>query len=192
VKTALNLPFTAALGLILSSPLMPLAAAPEVRPGREGDLAKLVAPIHGRKACYARIYDSEHLKKNPRQQTKSLMLQIQYHYPEKREQHQQPYYLYRLKAQVKGQKAALQASGDCAPDGAKIRCSVECDGGEFFLELEKATGGLRLSLDQPLRMGSCGEEDNVEWGAGGKADDKVFRLWETNATCPSIDSETDR
>lgn len=176
-------------GAVLGLAAMPASAGPEVPLGREGDLARIVPPIHGRGACYARTYDTAHLKRHPQQKVTAFLLRIRYYFPETRYKYSQPFYRYELNARIRGRKETLSVSGDCVHEDATIRCGVECDGGGFRLELEPGTdaAALRMSIDQRLRVTGCGEEDDVELTPG--TDDKLFRLQKvSDAACRPLDS----
>ena len=105
--------------LILLAPLLTDSAfAQPVPPGQEGELGKLLAPVHGRKICFARTYDAAHLKRHPKQTVTALLFRLEYHRhdpdPPNYPQGQRNYY-FRMAAKVKGQHKTLHASGECVP-----------------------------------------------------------------------------
>lgn len=61
----------AAVALLLSA-----LASPRAQAGNPLD--DLVAPVLGRSACFSRVYDDAHLKKNPRQKTTSMVVWLKY------------------------------------------------------------------------------------------------------------------
>jgi hypothetical protein len=184
-----------ALGLF-AIPLaaMPAAAQP-VPPGQEGDLARVLAPVHGRKVCFARTYDTAHLDSHPKQKVTALLFQIRYHrhpvdrgYP----QGQRNYY-YVLSARLRGQAKTLYSSGECVPGTSGFACGPDCDGGGFGVDLERG-GALLVRLEPRLRMtlGCDGddEQDTVDLTPGN--DDKVFRVEKTSlSACQPLDRKYD-
>ena len=168
------------------------AAAQPVPPGQEGELGRLLAPVHGRKVCFARSYDAAHLKRHPKQKVTALLLRLEYHRhdpdPPHYPQGQRNYY-FRMAAKVKGQQKTLHASGECVKGENAIGCGVECDGGGVAVERAPKGDAIIIRLDDRIRMtrGCDGDEDNtIDLTPG--ADDKSFRLDKVGlAACAALD-----
>lgn len=144
----------------LASPALAQAAAPQPF------LGDILEPVHGRSVCYARVYDAEHLRRNPGQKVRSLVLQVRHyhHKPSKFSPDGQRNYYFALAARVKGERGRLVATGECGAGGDLSGCGPECDGGGFTLT--RGPGGtllLDLSDYKRLRMSrGCGGGDDEE------------------------------
>lgn len=174
--------------LLLAGPAVPQA----IEPGKEGALALIVPPKDGARACYARVYDADHLKAHPRQKVAAIGFRLTYyiHEPDEFFPKGQRNYYFQLDARLRGGGKPLVASGECSPhpDGRSIRCGVECDGGGVIIRQRAggkvlvdlgATGGIRMT------QGCDGddEEGAVELLPG--ADDKEFLLSrQGDSACP--------
>lgn len=55
------------------------AMAQPVDPGTEGELANILPPEVGRRVCYARSYDAEHLKAHPKQKVTEIRFRLAYY-----------------------------------------------------------------------------------------------------------------
>jgi len=168
--------------------LMP-AAADTVDVGKEGRLARILEPEPGARICFRRVYDAKHLKAHPQQTVTEMEFRLAYHkfpaddfYP----QGQRNYY-FDLLVKRRGHASTASGGGECAPQGDRIFCGVECDGGGLYLE---PTGnGIKLSFGGMwgirLSEGCDGsDEGNTELTPG--ADDKAFRLTAIK-DCPAYD-----
>jgi hypothetical protein len=156
------------------------AHAQPVPLGQEGELGKLLPPVHDRKICFARTYDAAHLKRHPKQKVTAMLFQIRYHRhdPDETSPDGQRNYYFGMAAKVKGQRKTLYASGECTSDGENIYCGIDCDGGGVAVRRDAKSGALIVSFEDAqsyLRMSvGCGEDETVDLTPG--ADDKVFRL----------------
>lgn len=176
LRPARGLPIT----LLMLACVTPAIAQP-VPLGAEGELGKLLPPVHDRKICFARVYDPAHLRRHPKQMVKSVLFHIRYHRhdPAKEYPQGQRNYYFGMAAKVRGQTKTLYASGECVPGKGAIHCGVECDGGGVVVQRD-GSGGLAIGfspLSGRIRMtvGCGGGEDNtVDLTPG--ADDKLFRL----------------
>lgn len=165
-------------GLALVLTTAPVAAQP-VEPGREGELAHIVTPVPGARACFTRTYDAHHLQRHPRQRFTALLMELRYHRhdPSRDEPRGQRNYYFSLLARVKGEPRRLLASGECVPQGPNISCGLDCDGGGFGLSRGR-NGAVLLDMTTfgRLRMTrGCSDEENAVVLTPG-ADDKRFRL----------------
>ncbi|WP_232631761.1 hypothetical protein [Methylobacterium sp. Leaf118] len=156
------------------------AAAQPVPEGRASPLSALVAPVHGRKACFARRYDAAHRQRHPRQLVTAMSLTLRYHRhpPDRHHPHGQRNTYFTLTAVLGAGRGRLTASGECMAPGSEIACTQDCDGGGFGLT-RAPDGTLLLDLTRygRLRMTrGCGGEETggVELMPG--ADDRIFRL----------------
>ena len=182
----------AAACLLAPPPLI----AQAVEPGKEGELARIVAPRQDARACFGRIYGARHLQTHPDQRVAKMDFRLAYeiHEPDQFFPKGQRNYYFQLRVGLRDQKQGrpLQAFGECAPsaDGKRILCGVECygggvvirrrDGGKLLIDLA-ATGRIRMTE-------GCddGEEDGVELLPG--KDDRTFLLNETAAgQCPAYE-----
>jgi hypothetical protein len=186
---AQSLAFAITVGTFLT--LLAPAASQPVSPGREGDLGKLLPPIHNRRICFARTYEPAHLKERPKQKVQAVLFQIRYHRhdPQKEYPEGQRNYYFGMAARVKGYRNTLYASGECVPRQSGIRCGVDCDGGGVGLEHDAKTGLLAVRFEDEqsyLRMTlGCDGEDSVDLKPG--ADDKIFRLKQASlSACRSL------
>lgn len=173
-----------ALGL-LAFVLASVAALSEpFDPGKEGELAKLVPPRDGERACFSRAYDAKHLQAHPDQKVARIDFTLSYyiHEPDEYWPQGQRNYYFRLQAELRDRKASrpLSAAGECSPsaDGKGIWCGVECDGGGVVIE-RRDGGKLLVDLEATGRIrmteGCDGEEEDSVDLVPGK-DDKTFLL----------------
>ena len=177
-----------AAAVLASLPVAGLA----ITPGEEGELANLVPPEDGARACFARSYDAAHLAIHPKQTVAEMQFRLTYyiHEPDEFYPQGQRNYYFEVKARQKGQSQMLTAAGDCNPavGGNAIFCSVDCDGGGVTVSRTGDAGNILVDLRTVgrLRMTlGCGdeEEDAVELTPG--EDDNTFLLTETPAAeCP--------
>lgn len=173
------------------------AAAQPVDPGKEGELAKLVKPVPGARACFRRDYDARHLSQHPLQKVTHMEFRLTYfqHEPDAYYEQGQRNYYFELLARLRDQKTArpLSAMGECAPgrNDKAIFCGVECDGGGVVIRLRDRPDQLLVDLSASgrIRMTSdCGEDEEnaVELEPG--EDDRTFLLTKTaEADCPAYD-----
>ncbi|MBB6465462.1 hypothetical protein [Aminobacter carboxidus] len=191
----------------LRSPILPLVAlsvllvcadarAQAIEPGKEGELANLIPPEAGARACFGRVYDEAHLKTHPRQQVTEMQFRLAYyiHDPDAFFPKGQRNYYFEVLARLRGHKQPkpFSAMGECGlrDDGKSIFCGVDCDGGGVMVK-RNGDGKIMLDLEAlgRLRMTSdCGEgeEGGIELSSG--ADDKRFLLSKLPASeCPAYD-----
>ncbi|MCC3244051.1 hypothetical protein LG047_01740 [Methylocystis sp. WRRC1] len=71
--------------------------------------------------CYVRVYDADHLAKNPRQ----IIRRIQF---ERMEGDYDPPQ-YGVRVHLKSDKRPWDAGGPCKPEGASLRCDLDGDSG---------------------------------------------------------------
>jgi hypothetical protein len=164
------------------------AVAQPVEPGEEGDLALLVKPEHGARACFSRIYDAAHLNAHPRQTVTEMHFRLSYykHEPDQNYPLAQRNYYFKLLAKRRGDADMLSSFGECTIYEGKMGCGVDCDGGG--VGLSRAGSGrilIDLTVMGRLRMtNGCGEGDYVDLEPG--EDDKTFLLGPT-AECPPFE-----
>lgn len=174
--------------------LAPLSAAADtITPGDEGELARFLPPVEGKRVCFARVYDADHLARHPKQKVTQLEFRLAYHRFEPDEffpQGQRNYY-FEVLAKVRGQSKLLTSMGECSPASGKISCGVECDGGGVVAERSAKAGKILVTFGDyyGLRMTTgCGEDedgDTVMLEPG--EDDKEFLLSE-KSSCPAYDA----
>lgn len=172
------------------------AGAQAIEPGKEGELAKFLAPQDGGRICYSRVYDAAHLKAHPKQQVTEMEFRMAYytHEPDEFFPQGQRNYYFALLAKLRGQDSdqPLIAEGECSTNdnGKSIFCGVECDGGGVVVT-RRDGGKILVDLDVMgrLRMSSgCDESDDVVELERGE-DDKTFLLSQmTESSCPAYDN----
>jgi hypothetical protein len=192
MKMSLHLALGLAIGLVAIRLTAVPAAAQPVPPGQEGDLAKILAPVHGRKTCFERTYDADHVKRHPKQKVTALSFQIRYHRhpPARAFPDGQRNYYYVLSARVRGENKALYSSGECVPGRSGFACSPDCDGGGFGVDLERGGDALLVRLHDRLRMtlGCDGDDEGATYELTPGADDKVFRVEKASpSACQALD-----
>ena len=135
-----------------------------------------------RNSCYARDYDEAHLKAHPNQRIARIRIE---HFPglygpygedgkvhmdeTTGEVHFTVTVAYRDKPY-----ALLSDSGTCTPDGDKLNCYIECDGGGF--SLTDAGADAILLHNRGFRVMACGEDETEGGWVNPEPDDKVFKL----------------
>ena len=142
------------------------ASADTVAPGEEGELTRFLQPVEGKRVCFARIYDADHLAKHPKQKVTQIEFRLAYHRFEPDEnfpQGQRNYY-FEVLAKVRGEKKLLSSMGECSPRGSTISCSVDCDGGGMIAKRSAKPGKILMSFGgyYGLRMTlGCGEDEEA-------------------------------
>lgn len=183
-------PFPALAAILLMGAT---AHADPIAPGKEGELAKFVAPQDGNRICYARSYTADHLKAHPGQKVTEIGFRLTYYVHEAAPdlpQGQRNYY-FELIARLRGHAKQLTASGECVPKGETISCFVECDGGgirvrrrgaeNILIDFGSAAGG-RIRMSE----GCDAEEGAVDLEPG--ADDREFLLSRRpDSECPALE-----
>jgi hypothetical protein len=182
-----------ALRAARSLALLFLAAVAASDVAAQTDELRSPLPSHlplGVEACFGRVYDRDHLTKHPRQRVTSFHVFRDFTPDMTREAQPETAEEMRKNDGTDGRvtvdayvrfrdRAGLfWNSLSCAKeDGGKVRCSIDCDGGSFFLR--PASQGLQLENQGFVVVGGCGasedetlQQDVVKPGA----DDKVFRL----------------
>jgi hypothetical protein len=164
-----------------------IAGAKTVTPGEEGELAKFLPPEPGRRICYARTYSAEHLKKHPQQTVTEVAFRLAYfrHEPDDFFPKGQRNYYFAMLAKQRGSDRTLTAMGECGPNGNRIGCGVECDGGGVSVA-RRPDDRILISLDRIRMSAGCDGEDAVDLEGG--ADDREFLLARVpDAECPAYD-----
>jgi len=178
---------------LASGPVGPAPAQP-APPGREGELGRILPPIHDRRVCFSRIYDAAHMRKHPSQKVTAMQFQIRYHRhdPDKQNPEGQRNYYFGMAAKVRGQTKTLHASGECTSSQGKIYCGIDCDGGGVLIERHVREGGLTVKFEDSrayLRMTlGCGGEEGRSVNLTPGADDRVFHLVKASpSACRRLD-----
>jgi hypothetical protein len=172
-------------------------------------LRQIVAPKDGAGACYRRVYDPAHLKRNPRQQTTEALLSFRY-------QGNDGAHIESIMLKRRAPQPPLVFAGGCEwnPTSANIdtsgnrmikaftgRAGYDCivvsspgsaeEGGYFLIDLPADGKSAMLYLDNqiaPWRAGRKGDHAvHVDLGR----DDRVFRLERTDAAaCRALEEAT--
>jgi hypothetical protein len=184
-----------ALSLLLTwmCGLVGTASAADVARGK---IEALLPPTPGAKACYARVYDADHLKRHPKQRVTEMVFFLHYMTFEEAQGSEEAYYQYwfTLAAKLRDKPQRLYASGVCSAEGPG--CGVDGDGGGFDLE-PQSNGALLVRLEREgggfivlSRPGGDGPEDDEVLEPG--ADDKVFKLLKApQTTCATLEVAAD-
>ena len=168
------------------------ASADTVAPGAEGELLRFLAPVEGKRVCFSRVYDADHLAKHPKQKVTEIEFRLAYHRfePDQFFPEGQRNYYFEVLAKVRGNPRRLTAMGECSPLDGKISCGVDCDGGGMLAERSAKPGNILMSFGSyyGLRMTTgCGGDDEGETALLEPGeDDKEFLLSETSA-CPAYE-----
>ena len=168
-------------------------------------LTGIVTPKDGASACYRRIYDNAHLKRNPGQQSTEALLSFRY-------QGNTGIHLERIMLKRRGSKPLLYLAGSCDwsatanrdVDGKKVMDSYPkaagyaCialtapgsaeEGGFFLIDLSADGKTAALYLDSPIASmsgeGNKGFNGRIDLGP----EDRVFRLQRTGAAaCTALE-----
>lgn len=195
--------------LIALTLIGPAGAVTPLLPQDKAPLRQIVAPKDGASACYRRVYDSAHLKRNPRQQTTEALLSFKY-------QGNDGAHIESIMLKRRTPQPPLVFAGGCDwnPTSANIntsrermikaftkRAGYDCivvsspgsaeEGGYFLIDLPPDGKSATLYLDSPIapwRAGRKGDEAiHVDLGR----EDRVFRLERTDAAaCRSLEEKT--
>lgn len=184
--------------LILAGAGIPAAHA------ADDPLTRVVAPKDGASACYRRVYDAAHLKRNPKQQTTDILLSFKYQtdgaYIERilltRRGNQPPLYL--GGGCEWSQTANIDTSGNRMIKSYTKNAGYTCialtgpgsaeEGGVFLIDLSPDGKSVTLHLDDQI-YAMRGEDkrgvgDYVKFGR----EDRVFRLTRTDdAACRALE-----
>ena len=124
-------------------------------------MAESVLARFGGSACFARIYDRDHLAKHPDQNVRRVALSRSSNAVSAGKTD------LTLNFQVRGSDETYSGEAICSPRGSGATCTLEGDAGEFSLAAKG--GDLRMTV---VRIAVEGEKDFAEFGA----DDRVFLL----------------
>src|SRR5689334_19864590 len=76
----------------------------------------LIEPVAGQSACFTRVYDSAHLKKNPRQKTTAMTVWLRYEAPPAESEASGAILSVSLSITQRGDPAAMVSDGGCSFD----------------------------------------------------------------------------
>lgn len=117
--------------------------------------------------CYGRSYSLNHLNEHPDQKVVDIAFS---HFPYKQQllgpsdsfhpYPETPRFVARLDVWIKGQNNGWQTEAICEPEGDRLKCSIECDGGRFFVQ-EHRTGKLLLTGGNDLSFDQCDAGDRM-------------------------------
>ena len=131
-------------------------------------------------SCYARTYSDAHLEAHPQQRIREIKFghfpttfgtqnddgTVQFD-PATAQLH------FLISAKFRDSDLTYTNGGVCNPDGAGYKCSIECDGGSFYLD-DRSPDSVRLRNPVGFWIAGCG---NAEMRfLDPEPDDKVFRL----------------
>lgn len=185
---------------------------PAATPGLAQDgepLRQIVAPKNGAGACYRRVYDSAHLKRNPRQQTTEALLSFKY-------QGSGGAHIESIMLKRRAPQTPLVFAGGCDwnPTSANVdtsgnrmiksftgRAGYDCivvsapgsaeEGGYFLIDLPADGKSATLYLDSPIALWRAGRKGDHAVHVDLSRDDRVFRLTRTDAAaCRALEEAT--
>ncbi len=157
-------------------------------------MEKILPPEPGRKACYRKVYDTQHLHDHPRQKITQMLFFLRVEGLDatgalvvKNPDHIR--YIFAIALQRRDDKRPLRTAGDCL-GGAVADCVVACDGGGVAIENSSRGGGLTLRFqDDGIAFGNDCETTRGYFVKPG-ADDKVFQLEPAPlASCLSLEKK---
>ncbi len=154
-----------------------LLLAPSVRAQSED--APLLRHFNNGDACFGRLYSNEHRAKHPQQRTAEIRLDYYpdllgidgdgsgvMPYPKARE------IIVLLSVRLSGNPFLWQTTAFCWPEGDKMSCGIECDGGRFDL-IDRSADSLLLTGGSDLMFSDCAASDKTLRRA---PDDRSFLL----------------
>jgi hypothetical protein len=158
------------------------ARASEAAAAEAGQLAeaKILPPEPGRKACYRRVYDAQHLRDHPQQKITEMVFFLrvvgydkQGEFVAKEPDHVA--YNFAIFLKRRGDRQALREGGNCLGDKS-AECVVGCDKGG--VTIENASNGKSLLLRLMNGGIAFGAQCDLKPGVWVKpsADDKAFLL----------------
>jgi hypothetical protein len=112
---------------------------------------KILPPEPGRKACWRRVYDANHLAAHPQQKVTELTFFLRVsgydaggRYVFKNPDHIM--YNFAISLKRRGNKRALTTSGDCLGEKT-VQCVVDCDSGGVTIDNLPSGDGLSIGLE---------------------------------------------
>ena len=89
------------------------ALADTVAPGAEGELTRFLPPEPGKRVCFSRVYDADHLARHPKQKVTEIEFRLAYHRfdPDEFFPEGQRNYYFEVLAKVRGNKKLLDRDG---------------------------------------------------------------------------------
>lgn len=105
----------------------------------EDPLTRIVAPRDGASACYRRVYDAAHLKRNPRQQTTDILLSFKY-------QADGPH-IERILLTRRGKQPPLYLGGSC--EWSSTDANIDTSGNRMIKSFTKRSGHTCVALTGP-------------------------------------------
>ncbi len=127
-------------------------------------------------ACYSRTYSDEHLRKNPNQTVRSMVLRFT---SEGDERYASVRVTFRDRDTEYSQGLICWDPDKAKYGEALIGCSVECDGGSFVARTRGEDAILIETRNGFMVSGDCGEED-LRWVKDKDAAKTVYKLFETH------------
>ena len=117
-------------------------------------------------SCYQRIYSDDHLARHPQQKVAAMRLD---HFPGDQaylglggswhSYPDTPALALRLSVWLRGREM-WRTVAVCAPEGARIRCGLECDAGSFFVQ-DRDAGSVLITGGGDLWFTDCDVGDRV-------------------------------
>jgi hypothetical protein len=189
--------------------LILIGAATPGLPADADPLQQIVPPKDGASACYRRVYDAAHLKRNPRQQTTEALLSFKY-------QGNDGAHIESIMLKRRAPQPPLTFAGGCDwhatstnidTSGNRIiksytkRAGYDCivvsspgsaeEGGYFLIDLPSDGKSAMLYIDSPITPWRAGRKGDHAIHVDLGRDDRVFRLERTDtAACRALEEET--
>jgi hypothetical protein len=140
---------------------------------------KYFANADGGKPCYTRIYDAQHLRRNPDQKVRQMTLAFDLAKPGRDKPADARQFEVALGLRVRDMTELVLSPAYCSTERSGVVCRVEGDGGTFRIKPGSNDGLMIEVVGDGLRFE--GESDAIEVG-GKQSDDNRFNL-------PRIDPE---
>lgn len=158
--------YALSLGLVIALFGLPVMA---------DELDAFVSARDGAISCWSRTYDAQHLARHPHQTVTEMQFAVGY--VAERDDYSAMYW-FELHASQRGGVSGV-SEGTCWPEGAAMRCGVDCDGGGVVVNV-RSDGRVLIDLEDYgyISMHSdCGvESDEAGYSLEAGIDDKAFLL----------------
>lgn len=181
----------------LTTVILAGAGVPAAR-AADDPLTRIVAPKDGASACYRRVYDASHLRRNPKQQTTDILLSFKYQADGAHIERilltrrgQQPVFYFSGGCEWYETRANIDTSGNRMIESYKKEAGYACmvltgpgsaeEGGLFLIDLAADGKSATLHIDSPIYAMRGKDKRGVGKYIKLGGEDRVFRLTRTDA-----------
>jgi hypothetical protein len=137
------------------------------------------ANADGGKPCYTRIYDAQHLRRNPNQKVRQITLAFDLTKPGRDKPVDAHQFEVALGLRVRDMTELFFSPADCSTERSGIACRVEGDGGTFLIRPGQEDGLTIEVIGDGLRFE--GESDAIE--VGGKKSEIIVSYCRASIPC---------